>query len=194
MSHSIYKFTPWGLSTTRILNMSNRSFCQRRLYWRTVNMCMNVTGICGALRLERTTAADGSIYSWEEGRNGGANARYMIPTNMTFLIKKSPSCFVCCKCATKLANYYVLIGRNTKSATQIIPICDVRYSEQYNTRRRRNNRRWYYHQHLWNGEVHSMLVASVNKMLILYVLETLLQSAQTVKPAMLESLAIKPLK
>jgi hypothetical protein len=151
--------------------------------------------ICGALRLERATAADGSIYSWgREERNGGANARYMIPTNMTFLIKKSPSCFVCCKGATKLANYYVLIGRNPKSATQIIPICDVRYSEQYNTRRWRNNRRWHCHQQLWNDEVLSMLAASVNKMLISYVLETLPQSAQTVKPAMLESLAIKPLK
>jgi len=84
----------------------------------------------------------------------------------------------------ELANYNVLIGRNPKSVTQIIPTCDVRYSEHYNTRRRRNSRRWYYHQHLWNGEVHSMFAASVNKMLISYVLETLPQSAQTVKPAM----------
>lgn len=134
------------------------------------------------------------IFSWEEGGNGGANTRYVIPTNIAFLIKKSPSYFVCCKCATKLANYYALIGRNPKSPTQIISICDIRYSEQYNTRRRRNKRRWYYHQHLRNGEVHSTLAASVNKMLTSYVLETLPQSAQTVKPAMLESLAMKPLK
>lgn len=39
-----------------------------------------------------------------------------------------------------------------------------------------------------------MLAASVNKMLISYILETLPQSAQTVKPAMLGSLAMKPLK
>lgn len=84
---------------------------------------------------------NGSIFSWEEGGNGGANTRYMIPTNIAFLIKKSPSYFVCCKCATKLANYYALIGRNPKSPTQIISICDIRYSEQYNTRRRRNKRR-----------------------------------------------------
>lgn len=39
-----------------------------------------------------------------------------------------------------------------------------------------------------------MLVISVNKMLISYVLEASLQSAQIVSPATLESLAIKYLK
>ena len=106
---------------------------------------------------------------------------------------------MCCKCTTKPADYYVLTGQNPKSPIEMIALCDVCYQQQHHhhehkNRRRRNNRIWYYHQHPRNGELHIMLAAYVDTMLISYVLEALPQSALIVKTAMLESLGMKQLK
>jgi hypothetical protein len=70
----------------------------------------------------------------------GANTKDMMPTNTTFLINKSPSYYVCCKCTTKPADYYVLTGENPKSLTEMIAVCDVCYQQQHNNRRRNNRR------------------------------------------------------
>jgi hypothetical protein len=71
----------------------------------------------------------------------GANTKDMMPPNKIFLINKSPSHYVCCKCTTKPADYYVLTGENPKSLTEMIPLCDVCYQQQQQNNRRRNNRR-----------------------------------------------------
>jgi hypothetical protein len=66
----------------------------------------------------------------------------MMPTkNITFPLNKSPSYYICCKCAAKPADYYVLTGENPKSPTEMIPLCDVCYpQQQQHNISRRNNR------------------------------------------------------
>jgi hypothetical protein len=77
-------------------------------------------------------------YTLEE-KEEGANTKDMMPTNNTaFRINKLPSYYVCCKCTSKPADYYVLTGENPKSPTEMIPLCDVCYPKQDN--RRRNKR------------------------------------------------------
>jgi len=74
----------------------------------------------------------------------GAKIKDMMPTNSTaFLVNKSPSYYICCKCTAKPADYYVLTGENPKSPTDMIPVCDVCYPQQQQQQhndRRRNNR------------------------------------------------------
>lgn len=126
----------------------------------------------------------------------GANTKDMMPPNNTTFptINKSPSHYVCCKCTTKPADYYVLTG-NPKAPSEMIPLCDACYNNQSGRwGEGKNTRTWYYHQHPRNGEVHTMLAAYVDTTPITYVLEALPQSAQIVKPAMLESLGMKLLK
>src|SRR5687768_14699735 len=64
-----------------------------------------------------------------------ANTTDMMPPNNTTFptINKSPSHYVCCKCTTKPADYYVLTG-NPKAPSEMIPLC---YACYYNHSGRR---------------------------------------------------------
>ena len=65
----------------------------------------------------------------------------MMPTHTRFLVNKSPSYSLCCKCTAKPADYYVLTGENLKSPTEMITLCDVCYQQQqHNNSIRRSNR------------------------------------------------------
>jgi hypothetical protein len=71
-------------------------------------------------------------------RKEGANTKDMMPINTTFSINKSSYYYICCKCTTKPADYYVLTGKNPKSPTEMIPLCDVCYQQQHHRIRRSN--------------------------------------------------------
>jgi len=96
--------------------------------------------------------------------------------NTAFPINKSPSSYLCCKCTIKPADYYVLTG-NLKAPSEMRPLCDTCYNNNQPHLRKRTTTTWYSHQHPRNGEVRTILAASVNKILTSYVQEVLHQSA-----------------
>ena len=62
----------------------------------------------------------------------------MMPaTNTAFLISKSPSSYLCCKCTIKPADYYVLTG-NLKAPSEMTPICDTCYNNNHPYLREKN--------------------------------------------------------